>query len=277
MRDCIYRVTIAALFLFGLSACIEERIVVKVKKDGSGLVEHYSYNNIEDAMGGLLSGLLEEQGATEGAHEAVDNRLNSEFNDQYFQNFAASMGEGVSVSSYELGSNSSGMKGYHATYAFKDINTMSVKLREELGSDDGQQEQISNQKDALTQQPDFSMKDGVLRINIPHQYEPLPETASSDADSIPPQMLGMMAAMFQGMRIAVSVEGLDSIKETNGRHQDGNTVVLTDFRMDKVMSDKESLQKMQNFGSLPREEMQALADSIDGIDVDLQEEIVIRF
>jgi len=275
MSNWMNKLAIAALVAFSLSACIEERVVVKIKKDGSGVVEHYSYNNVEDAMGGFLSGIME-QNATEEAAQAVDNRLNSEFNDEYFEKFAADMGEGVTVQNYELGNNAAGMKGYHATYAFEDVNKMSVKMRESTGQG-GQEEQLSSQKDALTQQPDFSMNNGVLRIKVPHQYDPEAQGGADDMSNMPPQMMGMMAAMFKGMRIAISIEGLDSIKETNAHHRNGDTVVLTDIRMDKLMGDMDSLQKMQKLGSLPREEMQAFADATDGMDIDLQEEIVIRF
>jgi len=90
-------------------------------------------------------------------------------------------------------------------------------------------------------------------------------------------MMGMMAAMLKGMRIAVSIEGLDTIKETNAHHRDGNRIVLTDIQMDKLASNLEALQKMGDIDSLPREEMQAMADATDGMDIDVQEEIVIRF
>ena len=260
-----------------LSACVEERVIVKVKKDGSGIVEHYSYNSMEDAMGGFLSSLMEQDGL-EGADETIDAKTKGEFDDEYFENFAKGMGEGVAVKDYKLGSNGAGMKGYVARYTFEDINNIAVKMRENMG-EEGQGEELSDQKDALTQIPDFSMKDGVLKIKIPHEFDP--NAASSggagDMSDMPPQMMGMMAAMFQGMRIAVSIEGLDSIKETNAIHRDGNTVVITDIQMDKLASNVESLQKLGKIDSLPREEMQALADSTDGMDIDLQEEIVIRF
>jgi hypothetical protein len=277
MNHWIKKLALATVVLFGLTACIEERVVVKVKKDGSGLVEHYSYNNVEDAMGGFMSGLMDEQGM-EGAGEAIDKKVNNQFDDQYFQDFANQMGEGVSVVNYQLGSNEIGMKGYHATYAFDDINKIAVKMRESLDADDDGA-QVADQKDALTQKPDFSMQDGVLRIKIPHQFDPndKPSSADNDMQNMPPQMLGMMAAMFQGMRIAISVEGIDPIKETNAIHRDGNSVVLTDLRMDKLLGNMEGLQKMQTIGSLPREEMQAMANQTDGIDVDLQEQILIRF
>ncbi|RBP52758.1 hypothetical protein [Arenicella xantha] len=275
MNHWINKIAVAVVMLFSLSACIEERVVVKVKKDGSGLVEHYSYNNVEDAMGGFLSGLMDEQGM-EGAGDAIDQKVKNEFDDQYFEDFAREMGEGVSVEKYELGNNEIGMKGYHATYAFDDINKIAVKMRESLGEGDDDA-QVSDQKEALTQVPDFSMKDGVLLIKIPHEFDTNDAPTDDDMENMPPQMLGMMAAMFQGMRIAVSVEGIDDIKETNAIHRDGNTVVLTDLRMDKLMGNMEGLKKMQTLGSLPRDEMQAMANETDGIDVDMQEQIVIRF
>jgi len=274
MSKWINKVAIASLILFGLSGCIEERVIVKIKKDGSGVVEHFSYNNVEDAMDGFLSGLVEQQ-AGKDAGEAVDKRLTSEFNEEYFKKFAAGMGEGVSVKDYEVGSNTAGMKGYRALYEFKDINKIAVKMRENIGGD-GKGEELSEQKDALTQQPDFSMKDGVLRIKIPHQYEA--ETGNpDDIDNMPPQMLGMMAAMLQGTRIAISVEGLDDIKKTNAHHRDGNTVVLTNIQLDKLLGNEASLKQVSRIGSLPRNEMQALADQTEGMDIDLQEEIVIHF
>ena len=277
MKHWINKIALLTVLLFGLTACIEERVVVKVKKDGSGLVEHYSYNNVEDAMGGFLAGMMDEQGM-EGAGDQIDKKISNEFDDQYFADFAREMGEGVSVETYELGSNAMGMKGYHATYAFDDINKIAVKMRESMDDDDDG-DKVSEQKDALTQKPNFSMTDGVLRIKIPHEFDPddKPSSAGDDMQNMPPQMLGMMAAMFQGMRIAISIEGIDDIKETNAIHRDGNTIVLTDLRMDKLIGNMEGLKKMQTLGSLPRDEMQAMADATDGIDVDLQEQIVIRF
>lgn len=277
MKNWLSKFTLAAVLLLGLTACIEERVVVKVKKDGSGFVEHYSYNSMEDAMSGFLSGLSDEQGV-EGGAEAIETKLKNEYDDKYFADFAREMGEGVTVKQYQLGSNEMGMRGYHATYAFEDINKIAVKMRESLG-DEEKGAEVSDQKDALTQVPDFSMQNGVLKIRIPHDYDPNDQVSVSDdgMDDMPPQMLGMMAAMFQGMRIAVSIEGLDDIKETNAIHRTGNTVVLTDFKMDKLMGNMDNLKKMQSFGSLPREEMQALADQLDGMDIDLQEQIVIRF
>lgn len=278
MKNWIVKLSFIVATALALSACIEERVIVKVKKDGSGIVEHHSYNNVDDAMGGFLSGLMEQEGL-EGAEEAIEAKTKGEFNDEYFQNFAREMGEGVKVKDYTLGSNSTGMKGYHAIYTFEDINKIAVKMRENLDEGDSE-EQLSDQKDTFTQQPDFSMKDGVLKIKIPHQYDASASnggSGSNDMSDVPPQMMGMMAAMFQGMRIAVSVEGLDSIKETNALHHDGNKIVLTDIQMDKLASDLNALQKMGDVGSLPREEMQALADATDGMDIDLQEEIVIRF
>lgn len=277
MKNWLSKFTLAAVLLLGLTACIEERVVVKVKKDGSGFVEHYSYNSMEDAMSGFLSGLSDEQGV-EGGAEAIETKLKNEYDDKYFADFAREMGEGVTVKQYQLGSNEMGMRGYHATYAFEDINKIAVKMRESLG-DEEKGAEVSDQKDALTQVPDFSMQNGVLKIRIPHDYDPNDQVNVSDdgMDDMPPQMLGMMAAMFQGMRIAVSIEGLDDIKETNAIHRSGNTVVLTDFKMDKLMGNMDNLKKMQSFGSLPREEMQALADQLDGMDIDLQEQIVIRF
>jgi len=185
----------------------------------------------------------------------------------------------VAVKDYTLGSNGAGMNGYSAVYTFDNINNIAVKMRENMG-EEGQGEELSEQKDAITQVPDFSMQDGVLKIKIPHEYDPSAVKdagGAGDMSDMPPQMMGMMAAMFQGMRISISIEGLDSIKETNAIHRDGNTVVITDIQMDKLASNLESLQKLGNIDSLPREEMQALANSTDGMDIDLQEEIVIRF
>jgi len=278
MKSWISKLSLIAVVAVSLSACIEERVVIKVKKDGSGIVEHYSYNNVEDAMGGFLSGLMEQEGL-EGAEETIDAKVKGEFDDAYFQKFASDMGEGVAVQDYTLGNNNAGMKGYHAIYTFEDINNIAVKMRENMGGE-GQGEDLSGQKDAFTQQPDFSMKDGVLKIKIPHQYDPNASNegaGSEDMSDMPPQMMGMMAAMLKGMRIAVSVEGIDAIKETNALHRNDNTIVITDVQMDKLASDLDALQKMSNVESLSREQMQALADSTDGMDIDLQEEIVIRF
>ncbi len=250
-----------------LSGCFEERVLVQVKKDGSGFVQHKSYNSVGDLMSSMLGGLGDE----------ASNSGESEYNDDYFAARAEQMGTGVTVDNWRLASNSAGFKGYEASYKFADINTLTVETAP--FKDDGKSEQAPVDGSALETQHYYTMSDGKLTIHTPEPEteENQQEMANQVDDAAAQQMLALMGSMFRGARVSIEVEALDAIKSTNAKHRNDNRITVMDVRVDQLISDPKLFTELQRFNGLNREEAQALADRIDGIDVDTQAEITIQF
>lgn len=248
-----------------LAACFEERVVVSINKDGSGVVTHRSYNNAQPLMAGLLGGA--EQTETDG----------SQYNDAYFAARAKEMGTGVEVKNWKLANNTLGFPGYEAEYSFSDINTLQV----ETSPVDEQAKQQNQQVDssALEVQHYFTMQDGELIIHTPEpDTEQNQEQAATQAsNAMNQQILSMMGNMLKGARVSIQIEALDKIKSTNARHVDGNLVTIMDVRLDQLLQDPALFERVQNYSALNRAEAQALADQIDGLDVDTQAQIKIQF
>lgn len=262
----------ASVILLSLtSACFEERILVNVDKHGSGTIEHRSYNNLDDLMSSMLGGL----GGVDSQSSAQAEE--SEYNDAFFAAKAREMGEGVSVQSWKLAKNNAGFEGYEAIYRYQDINKLSVATAP--GNKQQTNDSAPIDSSALEANHHFTMQNGKLIIHTPEpETEENQEQISNQLnEAATQQMLAMMGAMFRGARVSVDVKALDTIAASNARHRDGNLVTIMDVRIDELMADPKLFTELQQFNSLSREQAQALADQINGIDVDTQAEIVIQF
>lgn len=252
------------------SACFEESVIVKVDKNGSGVVEHHSYNNVDDMMGAMLSGLGD-------AKQDTSNK--TEYNDAYFADKAKKMGLGVTVKDWQLASNAQGFKGYKAIYSFTDVNTLSVSTSP-VG-DQAKNESAAVDGSALEAEHYFTMKDGRLVIHTPEPETKENQTEMAEQVNVnqaaSQQMLAMMGNMFNGARVRIQIEALDSIKDTNAYHREGDRITVMDVRVDELMKDPKLFTEAQKFNALNRADAQLLANKIDGLDVDTQAEIFIQF
>ena len=112
-------VALGLLGILGLTGCLEESTVVKISKDGSGLIHTRKYENTQ-AGKGLLGGL---GGGEDQGEEKIDAPTEEELKAK-----AKAMGEGVTFKSLRKGKNKSGWTGYEAIYAFEDINKVRLDL-----------------------------------------------------------------------------------------------------------------------------------------------------
>jgi hypothetical protein len=279
-------VAFALLTIIGFTGCIEESTVVKVKKDGSGVIHHREYSNAGAAMG-ALGGL--------GGGDAEDSEPDDEGpSEEELKAQAKKMGEGVTLKSLRKGKNKNGWKGYEAIFAFEDINKLKVEM---LGKDAGDLEQPDPAGDAPDEQEkpelvEFEMKDGVLTITTPDPDGGEGQTGTgkdesdeNDEGAADPfggdgggaQMAAMMGPMFIGARMGFFVEIDGEIAETNARHQNGNMLTILKVDLGKLFADQQALGKMDEIEGASREDAQKIADSIEGMDMDLQKPITVKF
>lgn len=289
------------------NGCIEKSTVVKVKKDGSGLIHHREYANTKAAMG-AMGGL-----GAEGETTVVEDK--SIPTEEELKAKVKEMGEGVALKTFRQGKNEKDWEGYEAIYTFEDINKIkldmnsmnSSKMKMQMqGADVGGQEE----KPAEEEEPEyvsFEMKDGVLKIFSPDPEkkdkkavadtktaQDSPGDGASDpfsgntpggvegmaadmAEGMAAGMMAMMGPMMTGARVGFFVEIDGDIAETNAHHQNGKMLTVMKMDLGKVFSNSESMAKMDKSEGLSREEAQKIFDSVEGVDVDMQKPIVVKF
>lgn len=276
---------LALVAILGLTGCIEESTVVKINKDGSGVIHTRKYENTEGGKG-LLGGL---GGGAEDDEPEIEAPTEEELTAR-----AEAMGEGVTFKSLRKGKNKSGWTGYEAVYTFKDINTVELDLNMK---DSGDMEQAEEEQEGADQEeagePErvtFEMKDGVLKIRTP---DPADEKNGKDEDQEKDAaegaqdpfadnaegagMMAMMAPMFAGAKVGFFVEVDGEIAETNAKHRKGSMITILRADLGKLFANPEALSKLDGLEGNDRQEVQKIVDSIEGVDMDLQDPITVEF
>jgi hypothetical protein len=266
---------LAGILLLLLSSCLQVNTTVKVNTDGSGTVEErfLMSHTVVEMMAGF-------QSMGEGSSSDDKDNLGL-FDQEELASDAEKMGEGVRLSSVEPLDTSWG-QGYLATYAFDDINKVRVNQNPgdnmpSGGSMMGEEQQET--KEYIT----FSFRKGnpaVLEVMLPQEAQD-PDDEAEDQD-MPSGGQGMddaqmMAQYLNDMRIQVQLVVNGRIVETNASYRDGNTVTLMDMDFEKILSDPDAFQKLNEMDADSLAEMRDVVESVPGIQVELKEKLSLRF
>ena len=258
---------------FLLTSCLESSTVVKVKKDGSGLVHIRVYKQT--------------------ATSEDDVELPTE---ESVQELAAKMGPDVKVSSVKKAHNPKGWYGYEVIFEYPDINQVQIFFDK---AKEGDKEKPDDKKTGMNMMTlSFVMKDGILEATMDDPewnrkaavakvkddsptIDPYAGTSGPPAQSaISAAAIGnneqMIKAMTKGMRYGVFIQPADPIKSTNALYQNGELITVVNFDMEKLYKDGSFDYEVLN-NSKSREELSELAKSFDGVEIDLQKPMRIEF
>lgn len=273
-------IALSLFSLFGLTSCLEESTVVKINKDGSGVIHIRSYKNSPN--GKLFSG-----GDDEEKKEKADGPTEMEL-----KALAKKMGEGVTLKSHSIGKNKSGWNGYEAIFAFEDINKVKVEFGVKKANDLKKKEEKAEgeEKVKIPELVTFEMRDGMLKINTPEpSFDKDGKSAQNGqeagggaqdpfgADSSEGSaMMAMMAPMFAGARMGFFVEIDGEVVETDAKHRKGNMITIMRMDLGQVMANPKAISKLNALEGGSRKEIQTAVDSVDGLKMDLQETITVK-
>jgi hypothetical protein len=227
-----------------LPSCFEAHNAVKVNKDGSGTVE----NKI--IMSAQMAGMMNAAAAQEGG-DAPKNPL---LDEEKLKAEAKKMGEGVEfVSAKELKFDD-GRMGVLATYKFADVSKITVSPGSGGPGDEGGEEEVN--KDEQIQ---FAFAKGdkpVLTVKMPKKDAPAKdgegEPAAAGEEGEPADAgegaaeMAMMAQMFQGMKIGMTVEVDGKVTETTATNRKDSTVTLMEIDFGKMMANPDFAKKMKS-------------------------------
>lgn len=269
------------------SGCIERSTVVKVKKDGSGIVH---IRNHEQKVSITIGG---KEAKDEDAKPSVPTPAE-------IAQMVKEMGKGVKLKSLTPSKNRSGWDGYDLLFEFADINQL--VLGDGLGKSSGDAADAAEKKPAdPSPQRDFrfSLNDGVLEVrntafDQPATVEPAPLLGAADpyADKPLPKNVSLSlgetalsevyAKILADMRVGVFVQIDGEIESTNAIHREGNLITLVNVNVGEILDDPDATKRLKALESMEhdperRKKTQDLANQTDGIDLDVQDPIVVRF
>jgi hypothetical protein len=259
------RLLLLALLALILVGCMEVETLVKVNPDGSGQVEE------RFLMGSQLSAMAAGLGSTgEGS---------SAFNKRELSQRASEMGKGVELASAEA-IQEGGRQGYLAVFAFDDINELRINQNpSDKAAAPGMEQQTV--EEFITFQ--FTPGDPAELKIISPEPEFTPEEDAADKGGMggmgdaDPAMLGMMKEMFKDMRIAMAIEVNGEIQKTNAAYQQGNRLTLMELDFGKLVGDMENFKALAQANPQSVAEAQELTKGMEGIKVQLEPELLVRF
>ncbi|MCG8649807.1 MAG: hypothetical protein MI861_08235 [Pirellulales bacterium] len=279
---------IAFTCLFALG-CLERSTVVKVKRDGSGLVHFRSHEQDTTLTFGKRKVKVDDK-----------SKLPAE---QTLRQVARSMGKGVTLKSAKESKNRHGWEGYELIFEFEDINQLVLvdvigDLEEEDDAESTSRDKPDDRNQEMSAETEyrFSMKDGKLQIHSSitqadsDRSGPPSDTdgaadpfAKQGSKSPSPAEMAMIKASSQWLRdarIGIFVEIDGEIESSDARHRDGNLITLAEINLGEVLGNTEALQKLQALEAHQgtagyREKAQKLADQIAGLNLDASETITV--
>jgi hypothetical protein len=289
-------IILSCLALITLNGCIQVETMVKVKPDGSGVIEEtfLMKKDFVSQMKKMMEEMAEgmNQMMTEGENGGETPQAHPPaptfeiFDEAKLKDKAGDKGEGVT---YLEGSKimTDDYEGYRAVYAFKDINTIRINQNPGEKVPSGPQPAGPDENGAKKEYVVFVFTGGspaelIIKSpgrtvdrepgDVPEDKTPAPENEKA-SDS----MMAQMKEMFRGMKIAFTVEVEGDIVETNATHREGSKVTVVELDFGKLIEMPEQFRQFSQAKPETVEESKLLMQKIPGMKVDLNDEIRIRF
>jgi hypothetical protein len=260
---------VAALGVFGLTGCLQDEKIVKLKPDGSGTIEETVTMSKETVA--MMEGM-----AGMGGEAKKDAKKPYEPDEAKLKAAAEKMGTGVTFVSAKPVDTEKG-KGFVAVYAFKDINT--VKLGQDPGemmADAGPMKAEAKQEQPVT----FKFAKGTpaeLKIYMPEPKGKDPKAPAPAEGKEDMQQMEMMKQFFKDMKMTMAVEVVGTIKETNAEYKNGSRVTLVEMDFNKLLADPEKFKKLAKENPQTLQESKALLKGVEGIKMETTPEVKIKF
>lgn len=274
LKNTISRWFCALLVLVACSGCIEKSTVIKIKKDGSGVI--HVRNHVQDAS--IKIG------------KAKPDKVRGLPNPAELERIAKRMG-GVTLVSADETQNRNGWHGYELVFKFDDINQ--VVLSDSQIAPQTPKDASSVDQDAQGDSYRFAMKGNVLEIR--HDGDRSSATPKEQLGAVDPfakeppasgtfgeeMMTQILAQSLTDMRIGLFVQIDGELASTNAAIQDNNLVTLMSLQVGKVLADPNARRRLQELEKLNASEgragLKSLVGQVEGLAYDVQDPIVITY
>jgi len=259
-------VLVALATLLGLTGCFQVEKVVKVKPDGSGTVEE-TVLFTKAALASFQQMAASVPGNKEGAAKAPDI-----YDEAKLKDAAAKMGAGVTFVSAQKISNEQG-EGFTATYAFSDINKLTIDQNPGEAVPTGNVKASSDKREPIVFHFTKGTPAELTLTTTPPNFQPRKVQPPGMED----MAMKMMKKILQDMHLSLVVEVQGTILETNAEYHDGPCVTLLDLDFNKVLADPEKFQALARANPQTLQDAKALIKGLDGVKIETAPEVKIKF
>jgi hypothetical protein len=276
MKRIIQNIFLLFIIIF-FSGCLKVNTNIIVNKDGSGIIEETLL------ISKAVVEMMNEFGTSFGDSTVLKNKFKV-YDPEELKNKADRYGKGAkfkTASPYEK----EGWEGYKAQYSFNDVNTIHLDIgkKDEIPFDNGAM------SDEVVETPkliEFNLRKGnpaELTITMPPKdvSEPKDEnstTVETSEDTTGSAMLEQAVSMFAEMEMSSSVKINGTIRETNASFVKDSTITLFYINFASVIknaNDFKAIEPLIRTESL--EEMKKLMGKFDGIKIELEDKVKIKF
>lgn len=266
------------ILLVPLSGCLEYEVLIKVKPDGSGMIQQTMLLN--DGMVEQMKSISEQfqqKGLQAKEFDIIDReKLASE---------AVKMGKGVTFS-YVSRYITKDKQGYIAYYTFDDINDLMID-ENDVSPDKTSMKATGSSESEKKEPIMFRFQRGkpskltIIQPDVKKNTSPdkpkSQENISSDADTTG---LSALLEYIAGFRIKYAVQVEGTILNTNATYVEGNCITLAevDFKqLAQFPSRLMEISKMMDINELSREEKKIIIQKIPGFKIEVEKNPIILF
>ncbi len=261
---------IAAIFCTG---CIEYKLTVKVKSDGSGTIHEKVM--LGEAFTEMMTSLM-----ALGGEET--NEEFSMYDEEQLIADASKMGKSVKFIKGEKISEKT-REGYLAIYSFNDINDLKL---EQDPSDVMPMGDMNVESESDGNPMTFNFKKGnpsELTVFLPdeevgkgdqNEYETSSEYENEEFNE---EALEELRKYVKDFRIIIKLEVDGNIVGTNATHVKENLITLVDMNFDKMLDSPEKLAELEKYKNAEMSDLKEFLKEIPGIKFELKEKIEINF
>lgn len=268
-----FKIALLLLLPALVSGCLQMERIVQVDRDGSGvLIERMVLSNEIVAM----------MAGTQPEGQTIDIR-----DDNKLRANAASFGPSVRLQSVRDLVTDFG-RGYEARYAFDDINTLRVgqDIEDSMPGDPTASDASAGGQPRFTTFTLLRTSPAELVVHWPvdearsdagdgGSAADVPDSASTPEQE---QMaMEMMRTAFRDMRVAMHVEVVGDIVQTNAMHRAGRRITLMDIDFGVLLSDDAALHAMAGNKPASVADMKQLLTLVPGLKIEIEPEVAILF
>ena len=262
------------LSLMFLSGCLQVNTKINLNKDGSGTIEETVVMKTE------VINMMKEFAMS---FDSTKSEEFSMFNESELKEKAANYGEGVKYVSGEKVTMEN-YEGFKAIYSFNDINKVKINPSPDDKMPFGD-EMMTNEEKPVDDLLKFNFKKGdpsTLVINFPKPK--MDEKSKTDdeteemEDSVENNaQMDKLIEMFDGMKMAMSLNINGDIEQTDASFVDGSKVTLMEIDFAEIIKHKDVLENLQKTKPETMEQFKEAVGDLPGIKVEFKEQVTIKF
>lgn len=258
---------VSLIFLIG---CVQTKIKINIKPDGSGTIE-------ESVL--MKKDIIQYMSSMVPKDESTDDPF-SLFDEEELKENASAMGNNVKYLKGEK-VETDDFSGYKAIYTFDDIRELNIN--QNPGEKLSGKSSIKSEDEFITFNFDKKAT-SILKIKMPISKK-IKKNAAAKTDKKKKEkdlaksqlVLNQMKTFFDGMYIVIEIGIEGKIIESNADYIKGKTITLMEIDFGELLADPDKLSQLDGNKMSSLQNAKELLKEIPGMKINLKDEITVKF